>query len=707
MKALAICTALLLCVSTSFGIKVPQSTIPVKTDENSLTEFVRVSPDDKALEKLLTKAWLWQDGDYLVAHVESAIDKDFKSGAIGPRDQYPTADYIRIHLVTIPDAYYAYYYMAFPTGSLVDGVRNSDLYMSSEWDSRYSYETASNDTLWTVTMRIPLTELRFKQKLPYRWKIILTKYNHEAKESYSVPYINTKMGNDYFLKAQDIELNHLITQKVDLTFRSYFVKSYDLIAKTGSFDPDHLGLDVAFNPGQRTRIKLTMNPDYSDIPPDNAQDNYNSKYPPYLGENRFFFTEDIDVLGVESNTFYSRNIVQPRLAFKMTGNSKILNWGLLGAFDKEIRGEGYIINPDDYYQVLAFVPSWRKFRSSNLLVSRVNAGYYNHVGSSGFRWEILPKVFLNSSLTASVRKNENEADSSALYGYMTHISLAAKPGNLSCSADYSMSSRDLRTDAGFYADTDWDSISGQLYWNSEDSKNYLESFRISAWGGYNRLFLSTTPIGSYHSGANAWLSFRPKFSFSGSGNKGTDLDLSNAKHDTDHLSLSFSFHSWDAMGVSCGVGRSHSLIYDLYDTRLGMNYYSFFWGALTKKLRYSASVRGRDYDYPKVNVVIVGGDTLTVKLDNRYAIANASLAYTPSQKLQLSSGIGISTYERAGSFADLSYYTNIRYEFMKDYFIYAGFKSNQTMDEESNYSDPMGHFRKNSASAYAKLAVTF
>lgn len=297
MKALfVVLAAVMLCASLP-ALIVPNSATPVLTPQNMISSFVRVDPDDMKPETLPTKAWIWQDGNDLMVYFEAEIDAGFQTGRASMRDQGAGSDYLRVQLITQPESYYAYYYLAFPVGGLMDGTRNMNMSVDYSWNSSYSYESDYSGKLWRLTMRIPLSELRFPSQPPYQWKVILARYNKGKEEIYSAPYVNTNMGKDYFLKGIDLQLNHPIKRKLDIKLKPYLVRSYDLMYKTSSFDPDNLGLDVSLNPGQRTRVKLSFNPDYSDVPPDNASDNYNSKYPPYYNENRFFFSEDIDAFG--------------------------------------------------------------------------------------------------------------------------------------------------------------------------------------------------------------------------------------------------------------------------------------------------------------------------------------------------------------------------------------------------------------------------
>ncbi len=701
MKALTmlLCS---LCFLSCFAMILPESRIPVKTDDNMLTGFVRIDPDDKQPETESTRVWLWQDASDLIVHFEAESNTGFSKGSLTVRDDGTSSDYLRVQLITIPDAYYAYYYVAYPLGNLQDGVRNTSMDVDYSWNSHYSYSSDFDDNIWRVTMRIPLDELRFAQQQPYHWKIILTRFINSTQEYYSFPYANTNMGKNYFLDAQDIILETPVKHKLDVSLRPYLVKSYDLIAKTSSFDPEHLGLDLALSPGQRTRIKISLNPDFSDIPMDSAQDYYNSKYPPYYDENRFFFTEDIDAFGVDYDLFYSRNIVQPRLAFKATGNTKDLNWGVLGAFDKEIRDGDDIINPGDYYQVLALNPNLRHFQSYNSLTSRMNRGYYNHVFSNSSQWEFLPHIYAVAAVNLSTRKHTDEGMTEPEQGYRLGCSIKADPGNYDASLGYYRMSKDLAYDAGYLYETDFDRLGGALNWSKSYTHPLVRYLSYGLWGNSYRFNITSDPYQLYDAGFSANMNLTSRLNFLINGNYARDVDLNNDLHDTYNAMVGCTWNKLRNFRIFGGYSRGETLVYALSKVYSIQRINSNSWWGIQQNLSFSFVGSWMKYGYPEDNLI----NGIPLHLDNNYMVINAAVEYTPQTTFKITLGSGLSTYESANQRADLGYYGNLRYEFKPEWFLYLGFKSSQVQVEPSTYSDPLGHFRKKLASAYAKVSVT-
>ncbi len=103
-------------------------------------------------------------------------------------------------------------------------------------------------------MTIPFKDMRFCGNPPYEWKIILTRYLQEDDEYYSVPFGTNKMGKDYFRTAFDVVINEELSKNKNYKITPYFMKKYDLLKETDSFDPDNVGLDFSYNPSSSSPL---------------------------------------------------------------------------------------------------------------------------------------------------------------------------------------------------------------------------------------------------------------------------------------------------------------------------------------------------------------------------------------------------------------------------------------------------------------------
>ncbi len=719
MKSIVCIVSVVLLCSLIYSIEIPFSQTSVKTDANLFENFIRLEPEDKIPETLKTKCWIWHDEDFLHVEFATEIDSTFRTGSYNPKDYGAEADFIRIQLITIPQAYYAYAYYAYPMGNLVDAIRGTDMSFDSQWNSSYTYTTSFTDSLWTGQINIPFKELRFKSQPPYNWKVIFTTNHFKTEELYTLPWCNIKDGKDYFLEAADITLTHKIKASRDWKIKPYYVKSYDLVSKTQTFDPEHIGLDFSFNPGTKTKIKATVNPDYSDIPPDDASNNYNDRYPTMYWESRYFFTEDIDAFGVDYGYFYTRNIVQPRFAFKFTGNNEGLNYGVLGAWDKKITEDGDVTNRDDYYQIVSLIPSTRKVKLVNILLSRMNKDYYNHVPIVSLKWEFLPKVNLHTTFMGSFKEQNNIFTK----GMTNSVSIEANPGNWELEVGYNNKLKDFAVDMGqvYYENYDSEYLSFVSTYRSETKDAYIRSWSASAWGGTGQkspegisLWYIDNKKGIIHHNAEfesnnlgCWGSLELKSKQSLFGH----VSLSKTEYDNEHyqqnsLMLTYSNDKWDKFGFNLRYGASNNLVYRLYDTYGMESAGGGFWISFTKTLTTSFSLNNYDYYYQGFYNVVHNQDTTDVYLDNNYNIITASLSYNMNIKMSWRNGLSYSTYRTPNMYPDLTFYSNFEYEFKPDWFLYLGYRTGQMQTEPSSGMLIYDNFYRYSASAYLKVSAT-
>ncbi len=704
MKQRVLLMMLISVVVALAGYQIPLSNQPVLTEANCFTEFVRIDPDDSKPEPLGTRFWLWQDGNNLMVYAEAELDSTYEPGNQVRRDEGTSGDMLRVQLITMPQAYMAYAYLAFPLGSLSDGIRLQDMSVDFSWDSDYSYTSEVIGSLWKMTMRIPLGELRFRQEQPYNWRVILTRYHQDDSSTFSSPYANIEDKNAYFTSSHPITLSGHINRDFPITLKPYFVKSYDLVNHTDSFDPQNLGMDVAYVPSQKLRLKLSFNPDFSDVPMDSASDDYNDKYPPYYSENRFFFTEDLQVFNL-GDYFYTRNIAKPQFAYKLTGNSGLVNWGIMGALDKEIKDEGVVINRNDYYQAISINPSWEKLTLSNALISRVNDGFYNHGYYGNYNYHITPWLNIITDNLVAIQKAEGEPKEHR--GINSSNKLAFEKGDYTATLTYGVVSEDLYHDAGYLTENDYDGWNLDLTWDQIKPESFFNKRGVNGFFSLSRSTLSQREYDLDSEFLYAYVWLNRKLFLHGSYSSGTDVDNQRNIFRTWTFNTGFSYQPIRQLNFGARISRGESLIYSLSEvhdrTALLLN------GGLNLARKFSLNYNGvfNFMGYPRENEIdLGGGNIVTLVLDNEYSVNNLSLVYTHSQSLSLSGGAGLSTYESGGRYANLSYYGNLRYEFRPGSFLYMGVKSSQSQMEPSTFDQPLGEFTRDMATAYLKLAFT-
>jgi len=688
-KYLVTFLTILILSSSLYALGIPFSENEIKTENNHLLDFVRISPDDSLACPLPTDVWLWHNGKNLYVLWEAKIDNNFEKGTFATNDKYVDADFLRLQIITDVKNYYAYMFYAFPLGSKYDGIRNSNLNIDSGWNSTYEYKNDIPNNLWKCLMTIPVKDLRFYGKSPYNWKIILTRHFFKNDDYYSVPYGTTKMKKDYFRKAKDITIKEEITKSRNYRFRPYTIINYDAMDKDISFDWDNVGLDFSFNPGFSTKVKLSINPDFSDVPMDTEQDIYNMRYAPTYQENRYFFIEDLDVFGVGNNNnggeqvFYSRHIMQPIYAFKITGNTAHYSYGFLSALDKKVTTDGEVTNPDDLYNMIAYKQKGENFNTQFTLLNRMNKDYHNEVLHIYPNWEFINNHSLWANVNLSLRRKENDIEK-GYYGLFGYNGQKADIGWGLCLAKVS---KNYAPDMGWINVTDLYAYNLNAWQNSEPNKKFLKEYGWSFWL-HKAAKNKSNDLLEQNGGINFWFNTPQKINCWTNFNMGKEGYEDNV-YDWYNLYLGGKWYKLDAFAFCIAGSIGKTLIYELSETHNKVSLDLDLWGKISKYLSYDISATLKKYfDLPT--------DT---DLDDEYWIGNACFNINLSNNLSFTNSLRFNNYEYEDQTMHLGFFSNFRWEFKPDCNLYLGYKiASDEIDNkvEADYKQ-----------AYMKVSYTF
>ena len=652
------------------AINIPYSQTVLKSESNHLSNFTRIAPDDSLAIPLQADVWLWHDKENLFVLWESEINENFEKGKLANSDEWVDCDFFRIQIITDVKNYYAYMFCSFPLGNEYDGIRQSDMSMDTSWNSNYKYENIISDNLWTSSMKIPLEDLRFYGNSPYNWKIILTRYLKNEDEFYSVPYGTIDMGKDYFRTAHDVFINEELSKNNNYRITPYFIGKVDLIEQTGSFKPDNFGLDFSYNPTSATKVKLSINPDFSDIPLDSENDNFNVRYAPSYEENRYFFIEDLDVFGVSDNLFYSRHIMQPHYAVKLTGNSENFSYGFLSARDKEVVGDDKILNNDDIYNMLAFKPKLENFSLQVTLLNRMNKDYHNEVLVINPTWEFMKNHSFWSELDASIQNTEKIKK-----GYYISGGYNGKKGDFNWSTSVYSSNEDYTADMGQIYQTNLTALNANFKQNSKPNGKMIKTFGSTIW--FHKAFENKSKdLLEQSGGLNFWMNSPHGINFNINGNIGQE-SYNDSVYTWDCIDVGIRTWSISWLSANINYNIGHSLIYDLF--KISQKDYIYFglWGDVSNNVSYNISLqRQRYFDFPS-----------DCGMDDKYWIGNSDLTINFSNKLSLTNGLRYNDYESDDTTKYFGFFSNLRYEFKDNCNLYLGYKTAQDEIEQEFITD--------------------
>lgn len=643
--------------------------------------YIRISPDDKANHELSTKTWIQYDENRIYILWEIEIDENFRFGEFAIDDEIPQSDYVRFQLITQLTEFYAYVYYAFPRGNRVDAIRKSNLGMDFNWDSTYTYKNVFIDGKWICKMEIPFKDLRFTGECPYDWKMILTRYDKSKNSYYSNPYSKVTMQKDYFRKANPIRLNETINKSIHLKTRISAKTGYDIKNNEIIFDSNQVGLDLDFIPSNSFKTKLTIQPDFSETPVDEVQDIYNDKYEPSFSENRYFFTEDLDVFGVGQDLLYTRYLVKPSYAFKVTGNTEYLTFGALTAKDKEkilsysdTLGNLYQISSKSYFNVAAFKLKGKKHRTQFTFINRMNELLDNKViyvaPSFDFKNNYLAySNFAYSRLKEKQFKNEESFKHNIDQGYVAIIGLQTHSPITSLNIKYKYCSDNYKVKTGRQYENGYHKYHLNIWKDSYTRNSILSNYNYSAWTYYSTY--SNYDFRNASFGFNPWIEL--------SNNYGIWLDYNYYKTEEfgstlvqNEYASGINLNLFTEINFKLSYHYGKIINYHLLDSYWKKSFNSQINGNLFSRISYW-------FDYKYIFWVDLPESN---SYDDKYSLFNANVNFTFSRNIKISCGVRNVDYtyeEDLGNNETLDYsgdqniFSNFIWEYKPGSNIYLGY----------------------------------
>ncbi len=290
--------------------------------------FIQRDPEEGSKASESTSVWMAYDDNYIYvaaklydSHPE-LIDKSLMR-----RDSGDNSDWFYFFVDPYLDRRTGYYFAVNPGGSREDGTIFNDSWTSCSWDGIWEVETNIDETGWTLEMRIPLSQLRFKESEKMTWGVNYSR-DIKRKNEYSYFVMVPKKESGFVSRFATLEGLDGIKPKQRLEVLPYLVQKAQYL-KHDAGDPYYkgnqyetaIGGDFKVGMGSNLTVDGTINPDFGQVEVDPAVVNL-SAFETYYDEKRPFFVEGEDVFrfgfgGVNNNwgfnfgtpdLYYSRRI---------------------------------------------------------------------------------------------------------------------------------------------------------------------------------------------------------------------------------------------------------------------------------------------------------------------------------------------------------------------------------------------------------------
>jgi len=293
-----------------------------------VTNFTQLEPDEGKPAKQKTKVWVAYDESYLYIAAKlydtnaNLIDK-----ALMRRDNLVESDWFFAYLDTYNDDRNGYFFAVNAGGSISDGTYYNDNWQDASWDGIWDSDVNIEDDGWSLEIKIPFAQLRFKESNNMIWGInfsrIIKRDGEKVyykmvpkKESGFISHFPDLIGIKGIKQKQRIEALPYIVEKA-----SYLIHDKkDPFYKNKQYQTS-VGADFKIGIGSNFNLDATVNPDFGQVEVDPAVVNL-SAFETFYEEKRPFFIEGKNTFNFgtrglknnwnfnfgDPNLFYSRRI---------------------------------------------------------------------------------------------------------------------------------------------------------------------------------------------------------------------------------------------------------------------------------------------------------------------------------------------------------------------------------------------------------------
>ncbi|HZE07709.1 MAG TPA: DUF5916 domain-containing protein, partial [Gemmatimonadaceae bacterium] len=332
---------------------------PVWQQAALLTGFSEFSPRDGIPAADSTQVLVWYSPTDLYFGIRAFEPHGAVHATLADRDKISADDNVQILLGTFHDHRQAYVFGVNPFGVQMDGtIVEQGQTLTGAWtptlsgrvapdlsqDFVFSSKGRLTDYGYEIEVRIPLKSLKYQSGDAQSWDLnVVREVQHSGAEDSWVP---AKRENTSFL-GQSGSLDSLtgLSRGLVLDVNPSVTQKVSGAPSASGWAYDHprpqLGGRVQWGITNTLTMNAAVNPDFAEVESDAGQIVIDPRQALFFPEKRPFFLEGLDAFSTPHSLIYTRRIVQPDAALKLTGKVAGTSVGVLsGADDRSLSPSG-------------------------------------------------------------------------------------------------------------------------------------------------------------------------------------------------------------------------------------------------------------------------------------------------------------------------------------------------------------------------------
>src|SRR5258708_28952656 len=319
-----------------------------------LTGFSQFSPQDGVPAEDSTEVYVWYSATAIHFGIHAFEPHGAARATLADRDRIGSDDNVQILLGTFNDGRQATVFAVNPLGIQADGtILESNQTLKSgfagstlardpaDLNPDYVFQSKGRVTPegYVVEVRIPFKSLRYQDADVQSWGLnVVRQVQHSGHEDSWAPA--RRSGVSFLAQSgvleglTDLRRGIVLDVNPELTERTPGTLPPGGI---GAWQYDRqrpeLGGNARWGISSNLTLNGTINPDFSQIESDAGQFSFDPRSALFFAEKRPFFLEGIEQFSTPHSLIYTRRIVQPVGAAKLSGKVSGTNIALLSAVD--------------------------------------------------------------------------------------------------------------------------------------------------------------------------------------------------------------------------------------------------------------------------------------------------------------------------------------------------------------------------------------
>ena len=304
-----------------------------------LTGFSQYEPVDRMPATDSTEVFVIYDEHAMYFGVRAFEPHGEVVASLADRDRIGGNDHIQFVLDTFNDRRRALVFSANPFGIQSDGTQADGSATDLSPDFIYESKGRLTDDGYEIEIRLPFKSIRYQQTDPQVWGMqVVRRVMHSGHTQTWTPaergatsflgQSGTLVGLTNLKRGLVLDVNPVMTARSDGAPSTEPGGGWSYSSQTPDF-----GGNLKWGVTPNVSLAATVNPDFSQVEADVGQVIYDPRAAISFPEKRPFFLEAAENFEVPNSLIYTRRMVQPEAAAKLSGKVGDFNVGVLSALD--------------------------------------------------------------------------------------------------------------------------------------------------------------------------------------------------------------------------------------------------------------------------------------------------------------------------------------------------------------------------------------